>query len=216
MPLAIKLLKEAGAKGIIFATYARDGLDILEDCGSMPCVLVDFEVAQQIKQSADENTALLVKVAAARTSIGDEVFAPKISTFSSRGPSPLWPDFLKPDVAAPGSNILAAVEDSYKFFSGTSMACPHVSGVAALLKAFHPDWSPAIIKSALVTTAINDRSGLPILADGLPQKIADPFDYGGGFIDPNRAIDPGLAYDVDLEHYNSFLECFYGNSSCEI
>ena len=95
MPTAIKVLKEAGAKGIIFATYALDILDSLEDCGSMPCVLVDFDAAQQIKQSADQNTALVVKVTAARTWIGGEVLAPKISTFSSRGPSPLLSDFLK-------------------------------------------------------------------------------------------------------------------------
>uniref|UniRef100_A0A0E0GXA3 Subtilisin-like protease n=1 Tax=Oryza nivara TaxID=4536 RepID=A0A0E0GXA3_ORYNI len=216
MPTAIKVLKEAEAKGIIFATYALDILDSLEDCGSMPCVLVDFDAAQQIKQSADQNTALVVKVTAARTWIGGEVLAPKISTFSSRGPSTLLSDFLKPDIAAPGSNILAAVQDSYKFMSGTSMACPHVSGVVALLKALHPDWSPAMIKSALVTTASNEKYGVPILADGLPQKIADPFDYGGGFIDPNRAVDPGLAYDVDPKDYTSILDCFSAtNSSCE-
>ncbi|BAS87683.1 Os04g0127600, partial [Oryza sativa Japonica Group] len=121
-----------------------------------------------------------------------------------------------PDVAAPRSNILAAVKDPYTFKSGTSMACPHVSGVAALLKALHPDWSPAIIKSAIVTTASNDRFGLPILADGLPQKPVDPFDYGGGFIDLNRAVDPGLAYDVDPKDYIPFHDCFLaGNSSCE-
>lgn len=62
--------------------------------------------------------------------------------------------FCQPDVAAPGSNILAAKRDSYAFDSGTSMACPHISGIAALLKAAHPDWSPAAIKSAIVTTGI--------------------------------------------------------------
>uniref|UniRef100_A0A0D9W1X6 Subtilisin-like protease fibronectin type-III domain-containing protein n=1 Tax=Leersia perrieri TaxID=77586 RepID=A0A0D9W1X6_9ORYZ len=217
MSSALKTFKEAGAKGIIFSTYALDGLENLQDCGSMPCVLVDFEVAQQMLESAKVNTGLVLKVAAARTWIGGEVLAPKISTFSSRGPSPLFPDFLKPDVAAPGSDILAAVQDSYRFNSGTSMACPHVSGVATLLKAIHPDWSPAIIKSALVTTASNERYGLPIVANGLPQKIADPFDYGGGFIDPERAVDPGLAYDVNPEYYISHLDCFLRtttNSSC--
>ncbi|KAL5214810.1 hypothetical protein ABZP36_003962 [Zizania latifolia] len=60
----------------------------------------------------------------------------------------------------------------------------------------------------------NDRDGLPILADGIPQKIADPFDYGGGFIDPSRAVDPGLAYDVDPKDYTA-LDCDYANSICE-
>jgi subtilisin family serine protease len=64
----------------------------------------------------------------------------------------------QPDIAAPGVSILAAVGGSYKFMSGTSMACPHVSAVAALLKSIHPDWSPAMIKSAIVTTGTNPNS----------------------------------------------------------
>uniref|UniRef100_A0A0D3FS59 Subtilisin-like protease fibronectin type-III domain-containing protein n=1 Tax=Oryza barthii TaxID=65489 RepID=A0A0D3FS59_9ORYZ len=213
----VKYAKEAGAKGIILATYAFDMLDAFEICGSMPCVLVDFDVATGLYYALVQNTELVVKVTPALTWVlGNGVLAPKISTFSSRGPSPLFPKFLKPDVAAPGSNILAAVKYSYTFKSGTSMACPHVSGVAALLKALHPDWSPAIIKSAIVTIASNDRFGLPILADGLPQRPVDPFDYGGGFIDLNRAVDPGLAYDVDQKDYIPFHDCFLaGNSSCE-
>ena len=49
---------------------------------------------------------------------------------------------------------MAAVRDSYEFMSGTSMACPHVSAVVALLKSVHPEWSPAMIKSAIVTTGM--------------------------------------------------------------
>ena len=59
---------------------------------------------------------------------------------------------VQPDIAAPGVNILAAVNGGYQFKSGTSMACPHVTGVVALLKSLHPDWSPSAIKSAIVTT----------------------------------------------------------------
>lgn len=76
--------------------------------------------------------------------------------------------FVQPDVAAPGVNILAAwtpiassqsfdttknqLPLGFKFESGTSMSCPHISGIVALLKAIHPTWSPAAIKSALITT----------------------------------------------------------------
>ena len=81
-----------------------------------------------------------------------DVLASKVASFSSRGPSADYPAFIKPDVAAPGANILAAVGDSYVTKSGTSMAAPHAAGVAALLKALHPDWSPAAIKSAIITT----------------------------------------------------------------
>ncbi|KAI4964269.1 hypothetical protein ZWY2020_006771 [Hordeum vulgare] len=85
---------------------------------------------------------------------------------------------------------------------------PHVSGIVALLKAQHPHWSPAAIKSAIITTAhITDERGMPILAEGLSRKTADPFDYGGGNINPGGAADPGLVYDIDPREYNKFFGC---------
>ncbi|KAL0874550.1 hypothetical protein Bca101_024255 [Brassica carinata] len=70
--------------------------------------------------------------------------------------------------------------------SGTSMAAPAVAGVVALLKAVHPDWSPAMLKSALITSA-------------------DPFDFGGGLVNPDKAANPGLVYDADVQDYIRFL-----------
>jgi hypothetical protein len=62
---------------------------------------------------------------------------------------------------------------------------------------------------------VTDEHGMPILAEGLPRKIADPFDYGGGHINPNRAADPGLIYDIDPIHYNQFFHCSVDTSiSC--
>ncbi|XP_076940939.1 subtilisin-like protease SBT4.15 [Bidens hawaiensis] len=93
--------------------------------------------------------------------------APFVASFSSRGPQFIAPNILKPDVAAPGLGILAAYSKlssmtghpefdkrfvDYKIASGTSMACPHVAAAAAYVKSFHPTWSPAAIKSALMTT----------------------------------------------------------------
>ncbi|KAI5005712.1 hypothetical protein ZWY2020_032955 [Hordeum vulgare] len=81
----------------------------------------------------------------------------------------------------------------------------------ALLKSVHPDWSPAMIKSAIVTTAsVTDHFGVPIEAESVPRKLADPFDFGGGHIDPDRAANPGLVYDLDAREYNKFFNCTLG------
>ncbi len=84
-----------------------------------------------------------------------------IASFCSRGPG--VGNVLKPDITAPGVNILAQGYDptdtgeagnfGYGQVSGTSMAAPHVTGAAALIKQIHPDWSPAWIKSALMSTS---------------------------------------------------------------
>ncbi|XP_034711893.1 cucumisin-like [Vitis riparia] len=139
-----------------------------------------------------------------------DVMAPTVVSFSSRGPNPISPDILKPDVTAPGSNILAAwsprglssvwVFDDrqvdYYIISGTSMSCPHVTGAAAYIKATHPTWSAAAIKSALMTTAT--------IMD--PRKNEDAeFAYGSGHINPLKAVDPGLVFDASEADYVDFL-----------
>ncbi|KAJ1409309.1 Peptidase S8/S53 domain [Sesbania bispinosa] len=147
--------------------------------------------------------------------------APATAYYTSRGPSPSYPGVLKPDVMAPGSNVLAAfvpnksaarigtnvfLSSGYTFLSGTSMACPHASGVAALLKGAHPDWSAAAIRSALVTTANPlDNTQNPILDNGNPFQHASPLAMGAGEIDPNRALDPGLIYDATPQDYVDLL-----------
>ena len=132
----------------------------------------------------------------------------RIAGFSSRGPNGGAPDIIKPDVAAPGVSILAAgspfdaggADDGqdFTFLSGTSMSSPHVAGVFALLKQAHPDWSAAIAKSALMTTARQD------LKKTFGDEAADPFDIGSGHIVPEEAFDPGLAYDANIFDYAAF------------
>ncbi|KAK6145057.1 hypothetical protein DH2020_021877 [Rehmannia glutinosa] len=155
--------------------------------------------------------------------------APVVSDFSSRGPSSISPDFLKPDISAPGINILAAWPPNippsifpgdgrsveWNFDSGTSMSCPHVSGVVALLKSAQPHWSPAAIRSALMTTADNtDINGDAIQVEA-STKSSDPFDIGAGHINPVKAIDPGLVYDMKTRDYVLFL-CNNGYSDEQI
>ncbi|KAL3825788.1 hypothetical protein ACJIZ3_021817 [Penstemon smallii] len=139
----------------------------------------------------------------------NNINAPSVASFSSRGPQQLSPHILKPDITAPGANILAAytkystltgdVGDkrvvNYNVESGTSMACPHVSGAAAYVKSFHPNWSPAAIKSALMTTS----NSMKIKAVGA--ELAS----GSGEINPIKALHPGLVYDITNDNYISLL-----------
>ncbi|XP_072955477.1 subtilisin-like protease SBT2.5 isoform X2 [Typha angustifolia] len=149
--------------------------------------------------------------------------APTVASYSSRGPDinnnlREAADVLKPNIMAPGSAIWGAWSPSshsieevtgedFVMLSGTSMATPHISGIVALIKQKHPDWSPAAIMSAMMTTAdVTDRYGRRILAQQSDKlSTATPFDYGAGFINGARAIDPGLIFDIGFENYIQFL-----------
>ncbi|XLU62442.1 hypothetical protein S245_021651 [Arachis hypogaea] len=144
--------------------------------------------------------------------------APIVAEFSSVGPNMQIREIMKPDVSAPGVEILAAYSPlappspdkrdersvKYNILSGTSMACPHVAGAAAYVKTFHPDWSPAAIKSSLMTTA-KPMNG---------SELAE-FSYGSGFLDPVRAINPGLVFDASKKDYVNLL-CRIGYDTMEV
>lgn len=130
-----------------------------------------------------------------------------VADFSSRGPSRSDANFLKPDVTAPGVDILGGQTPSaanglrgetYQYLSGTSQAAPEVVGAAALLKEAHPEWSPSALKSALMTSARVDLER----EDG---EAADGFDMGAGHIVPNSAVDPGLVYDSGFADHAAYL-----------
>ncbi|XP_003537051.4 subtilisin-like protease SBT4.15 [Glycine max] len=145
--------------------------------------------------------------------------APYVASFSSRGPQSITVNILKPDLSAPGVDILAGYSklatltgdpadnrrNVFNILSGTSMACPHAASAAAYVKSFHPDWSPAAIKSALMTTAI-------------PMRIKDAtaeLGSGSGQINPVSALDPGLLYNSSMDSYIAFL-CKEGYNSSSI
>ncbi|XP_031259152.1 subtilisin-like protease SBT3.5 isoform X2 [Pistacia vera] len=207
---AASIVQEAGGVGLIVVKNPTDAFSPCTE--NFPCVEVDYEVGTQILFYIRSTKSPLVKLSPSRTFVGKPLLA-KVAFFSSRGPNSIAPAILKPDITAPGVNILAATsplhrlaDNGYVLFSGTSMATPHVSGIVALVKALHPDWSPAAIKSALITTARrNGPSGFPIFAEGSPQKLANPFDFGGGIVNPNEAADPGLIYDMNTADYIYYL-----------
>ncbi|XVE64574.1 hypothetical protein DITRI_Ditri07aG0111300 [Diplodiscus trichospermus] len=216
---AAATVKEAGGVGLIIAKNPSDAL--IECSDGFPCIEVDYEIGTRILYYIRSAKSPTVKLSHSKTLIGKPVSA-KVAFFSSRGPSSIAPEILKPDITAPGVNILAAtspldwlMDGGYAIHSGTSMATPHVSGIVALLKAIHPDWSPAAIKSALVTTArTKDASSFPLFAEGSPQKLANPFDFGGGIVNPNGAADPGLVYDMGISDYIHYLCAMgYNNSA---
>jgi hypothetical protein len=131
----------------------------------------------------------------------------RMADFSSRGPAESDANFLKPDVTAPGVDILAGMTptpangvqgERYTYFSGTSQAAPEVTGVAALLKEAHPDWPPGTLKSALMTSSYQQV----VNSDG---TVTNPFDRGAGHIDPNHAIDPGLVYANAYRDHAAYL-----------
>jgi hypothetical protein len=130
--------------------------------------------------------------------------APEVAGFSSRGPALAGGDLLKPDIMAPGVDIIAAVAPpdnagrDYDSYSGTSMSSPHIAGLGALLTDAHPGWSPAMMKSALMTTASQvTNEGNPI--------AGSPFGYGAGHVVPNLATDPGLVYDAGWNDWIGFI-----------
>lgn len=147
--------------------------------------------------------------------------SPSVTSFSSRGPNIVVPGVMKPDLAAPGLEILAGItptgDQEYRnsivqagtapgsarfgFHTGTSMASPHVAGLAALLRQQHPGWSPAAIKSALMTTAAQTREG--DFTGELSGTL--PWGQGAGFVQPNAAGDPGLVYDAGTLDWQRFL-----------
>ncbi|KAG0476757.1 hypothetical protein HPP92_013598 [Vanilla planifolia] len=230
-----KIVKKAGGAGMILLNTPSEGFTLPAVPYDIPAVLVSYNDAEKILDyfSIDKNPTGTISFRGTEYEFRP---SPTVASLSSRGPSLRNGGILKPDVIAPGVNILSAynvqvgpdntttnrrVYAKKRWFvmnTGTSMAAPHVSGVAALLKKAHPDWSPASIKSAVMTTAKTlDRDGGPITDDASDsRKPADVFAIGAGHIDPSAANDPGLVYNASAEDYIPYLCGLKGYTSKEV
>lgn len=215
-------VKEAGGVGVVLYNPTPNSLN--GDFHSVPTIHVDSAAGAAVKAYI---AAAGAAATAAISAVGTEpVRAPLVAGFSSYGPAQAaGGDLLKPDVLAPGVDVIAAVSpaatggNDWNAMSGTSMAAPHVAGIAALLTAQHPGWSPAAIRSALMTTA-TDR-------DNTGQQIgwqlggdASPFNYGAGEIVPGPSFDPGLVYDSGFDEWIAYtcgigqLQLVYSADNC--
>ena len=198
-----RAVQEAGGVGMILVNTSASSLN------------ADFHFVPTVHLSHTDRAAVKAYAATAdatatinQSTIVFNAAAPFTASFSSRGPLLAGGgDLLKPDVIAPGQDILAAVSPSingrdFDLFSGTSMSSPHVAGLGALLKDLHPDWSPMAIKSALMTSAYD------VLDGGTPAPNTNPvliFRQGAGHVQPNSAADPGLVYDHSFNDWLAFL-----------
>ncbi|GAY55143.1 hypothetical protein CUMW_162130 [Citrus unshiu] len=207
----------AGAVGVVLINIQDFGYDRTADPHVLPASAISFNDGDSLLGYVNSTKHPVGFITRPTTEFGAKP-SPFMAAFSSKGPNHITPEILKPDITAPGENIIAAYteaesptnlnEDKHRIpfnsISGTSMSCPHISGIAGLLKTLHPDWSPAAIQSAIMTTATTlDNNKQQILNASFAE--ATPFSYGAGHVQPNLAMDPGLVYDLTVNDYLNFL-----------
>ncbi len=209
---ADKSLAVLQADGIGMIMYENsDDNSLFSDTHWVPSIQVDNTPGLAIKAYIADDPSPTAELMTGQ--IGEWPSAPSMTYFSSRGPNPVSPDIIKPDITAPGIQILAGnsptpiggyPEELFQAIAGTSMSSPHIAGVFALIKQAHPDWSAAMARSAIMTTAYQD------VRDNDRVSTADPFDMGSGHVNvggksnKGSAFEPGLAYDAGLFEYAAY------------
>lgn len=200
---------QSGAKAAVVFTVEGNPITALggDYVGEIPGGMIGAQDGDMLAAALNNGDTVNVELSAS-------IFVPQkeegniMADFSSRGPNLSTEDIIKPDITAPGVRVLAATTDTPMFgtqgeqvayLSGTSMSSPHIAGMAALLMDQHPDWSPAQVRSALMTTAYQGVTK----EDGVIP--ADPFDFGAGHAAPVSAAEPGLTYDVGFYDYMAFM-----------
>lgn len=217
----------AGAVGMILCNDHLSGNEVIADPHVLPASHINFTDGQALFSYVNFTKSPVAYITRTKTQLGTQP-APFMASFSSKGPNTITPGILKPDITAPGVSIIAAYSEGtaptglpydkrripFNTQSGTSMSCPHISGVVGLLKTLYPDWSPSAIRSAIMTTARTRDGRMEPMLNASNLK-ATPFSYGSGEVHPNQAMDPGLVYDLTTYDYLNFL-CSLGYNQTQI
>ncbi len=189
-------VSRAGGAGMVLVNVDPGSIDA--DVHAVPTVHVDLTAGQAIKDYVRTHPG--TATASLDPAGSDPTALPQVAGFSSRGPTAAaGGDVLKPDLSAPGVNVVAATAPAadadrmWDLSSGTSMSAAEVAGLAAYLRGAHPDWSPAEVKSALMTTATD------------AQGTAGPLSQGAGYVSPGRALHPGLVFPAGIADWRGFL-----------
>ncbi|XP_009126659.1 subtilisin-like protease SBT5.4 isoform X2 [Brassica rapa] len=207
----------AGAVGMILCNDKASGNEIISDAHVLPASQINYKDGEAVFSYLNSTKDPKGYITAPNTQLHTKP-APFMASFSSRGPNTITPGILKPDITAPGVNVVAAYTEAtgptdiesdnrrtpFNVESGTSMSCPHISGIVGLLKTLRPQWSPAAIRSAIMTTSRTRDNTRKPMVDATFHK-ATPFGYGSGHVQPNKASHPGLVYDLNTGDYLDFL-----------
>ncbi|XP_004228919.2 CO(2)-response secreted protease-like [Solanum lycopersicum] len=221
-------VKKKGGIGFILS-LPDDELITAPKMGSFPGAVVTQGDGTKIRSYINST---MNPVATILPTVGVDNFkpAPVVAFFSSRGPNYNTRNLLKPDIAAPGTAILAAWTASndtdvtrfgqqpplFNIESGTSMSCAHVSAIVATLKSQNPSWSPSAIRSAIMTTAFQQsNTKSPIDLNGNAEFLATPYDFGAGVATLSGPLQPGLVYETEITDYLQFL-CSQGYNTSTI
>ena len=207
-------VKRAGGIGMVLLNTPGGAADTDLDLHTVPSIHINASNSTTLSVVTAAYNALhtYAKSAGATVSFAksaDTSPVPQIAGFSSHGPVLAdGSDIMKPDVSAPGVSILAAVANGpagsataapkWDFYSGTSMATPHVAGLALLYLAVHPLASVSEIQSALMTTATNT-------VDSEGKAVTDPFAQGAGEVKPSAYLNPGLLFLSKQSDWNNYL-----------
>ena len=188
-----------GAGAVVIANADFNGLQTNAIPHELPSIHLNYADSDALRTWLASGSGHVATITDAVVAV-DDTYGDRMATGSSRGPNGPVPDVIKPDVIAPGSDVLAAYKtpEEYNMISGTSMASPHTAGAGLLLRSLYPDWTPAMIQSALVSTAVDD---VAVKHDWTTP--ADPFDMGGGRVYASNAARAGFVLDETVAGYQA-------------